>query len=70
MLSHLGRRLRERSEGYHQAGGVPSRAGRQLVLLEEQHVSPAELRQVISNRGADYSAAGDDDARLSGHLGH
>jgi hypothetical protein len=34
-------------EGVHAAGRVPGRARGELALLEEQHVGPADLREVV-----------------------
>ncbi|MCY1380851.1 hypothetical protein D9M69_687080 [compost metagenome] len=47
-----------------EAGGVPGGATAQLALLQENHVPPAELGQVIGERAADDAAADDDNLRL------
>ncbi len=39
---------------------MPSRAGCQLVLLEQDDVLPADLRQVVEHARADHSPADDD----------
>ena len=54
-------------EGVHAAGGVPGRAGGQFALLEQQHVGPADLGEVIEHAGADHAAADDDRSRGSLH---
>ena len=46
-----------------QAGGVPGGAARQRALLEQHHVGPAELGQVVRRGAADHAAADDDDLR-------
>src|SRR5262249_37058874 len=56
--------------GPHQAGGVPGGAAGELLALEQQHVLPAELGQVIGERAADDAAADDDDLGVGGELGH
>ncbi len=45
-----------------QAGRVPGGAAGQLALLEQQHVGPAELGEVVGDAGADHAAADDHDA--------
>ena len=57
-----------------QAGRVPGGAAGQLPLLEQQHVGPAQLGQVVGDAGADHAAADDHHAgpgrqvsHLSGH---
>ena len=52
-----------------QAGRVPGRAAGQLPLLEQQHVGPAQLGQVVGDAGADHAAADDDDPGPGGGLG-
>src|SRR4029079_9192699 len=53
-------------QGVHPAGRVPGRAGGQLAPLEEHHVSPARLREVVQDAGTDDAPTDDDD--LSGRL--
>ena len=47
-------------------GRVPGGAAGQPLALEQHDVAPAELGQVIGDRGADDAAADDDDARMGG----
>ena len=47
-----------------QAGGMPGRAGGQLLALQQHDVGPAELGQVIGDRAAGDAAADDDGAGL------
>ena len=49
-----------------QAGRVPGGAAGQLPLLEQQHVGPAQLGQVVGDAGADHAAPDDDDAGPGG----
>ena len=49
-----------RREGRDVAGRVPGRARGELVLLEEEAVRPASLREVEEARGADRPAPDDD----------
>src|SRR3984885_4308874 len=49
------------------AGGVPGGAGGELTLLDEQHVAPADLRQVVEDARADHAAADDHGSRGSLH---
>ncbi len=56
-----------RAELAHQPGRVPGGAAGETPLLQQHHVLPAELRQVIRDAGADDPAADDDDARAIGH---
>src|SRR5207249_1516778 len=51
-----------------EAGCVPGRAARQLVLLEEDDVVPAEPRQVVRKAAAADAATDDCDPRLLAHL--
>ena len=53
-------------ERVHAAGGVPGRAGGQLLALDEDDVGPSRLGQVVEHRGADDSATDHDD--LCGRL--
>ncbi len=48
-------------------GGVPGGAGGQFVLLEEQAIGPAGLRQMIEATAADGAAANDHHAHLLDH---
>ena len=50
-------------------GSVPGRAARELVLLDERHVAPAEPGEVVQRRDTADTAAHDDDARLGDHPG-
>ena len=54
-------------EERQQAGGVPGRAGGQLVALEEHGVGPAGLRQMVGDRGADRAAADHHRPRMASH---
>ena len=47
-------------ERVHAAGRVPGRARGQLALLEQQHVGPADLGEVIEHAGTDDAATDDD----------
>ena len=69
VLPELGRGLRGRPEGDHEAGRVPRGAGREPVSLEQHRVGPAELGQVVRDRGADDTAADDHDAGTGGENG-
>ncbi len=55
-------------EGVHAAGGVPGGAGGQLALLQQQHVGPADLGQVIEHARPDHAAADHDRPRRSLHM--
>ena len=48
-------------EGVHPAGRVPGRTGGELETLEQHHVGPAGLRQVIEHAGAHHAPTDDDD---------
>ena len=52
-----------------QPGRVPRRTRRELALLEQHHVGPAELREVVGDAGADDATADDDDLRAVRQLG-
>jgi hypothetical protein len=39
---------------------VPGRTGRELVLLEQDDVGPAEVGEVVGDAAADHAAADDD----------
>ena len=41
-------------------GGVPSRAGRQLILFNQQTICPAKLGKMEKQRSSHYAAANDD----------
>ncbi len=62
VLPHLRRGLRGGAERHHEPGGVPGRSGREPVALEEHHVGPAEVGEVVRERGTDHATADDDDA--------
>ena len=51
----------------HLRGGVPCGAAGQLVALEQDHVAPALLRQMVERRAAGDSPADHDAARLRFH---
>ena len=53
-----------------QPGGVPGRAGGELLALEQHDVGPAELGQMIGDRAAGNAAADDDRAGLGRKSGH
>ena len=69
VLAHLGRRLRRRAEGDHQPGRVPRRARGEPVALEQHDVLPAQVGEVVGDRGADDAAADDHDPRSGGQVG-
>ena len=48
-FARLGDLAPARAELPHETGGVPGGAARQLAPLEEDHVPPPELRQVVGN---------------------
>ena len=48
------------TQGGQQAGRMPGSAAGQLMTLQQQHILPAVLRQVVGNGAADDSAADDD----------
>ena len=50
-------------QGVHAPRGVPRAAGGQLLALEQHHVGPPGLGEVIEHAGADDTAADDDDLR-------
>ena len=58
---------RRRVEVRDHPRGVPGRPARELALVEEQHVGPALLRQVVGDAAAGDAAADDDDPRLVSH---
>ena len=57
---HPERRLGVIARAGDEAGRVPGRPRRQLVLLEQDDVTDSELREVVGDRGADDAAADDD----------
>ncbi len=46
------------------AGRMPGGPAAELPLLQQDHVGPAELREMIGDRAAYDAAADDDDPRL------
>src|SRR5579862_4279044 len=52
----------------HAAGGVPGRAAGELAALDQQHVLPAGLGQVIEHAGADHTAADHDHPCVASHI--
>ncbi len=64
-----GRGLRGRPEAGHQARGVPGGAGGEPVALEQEHVGPAGVGEVVGDGAADDAAADDDDAGTVGEFG-
>jgi hypothetical protein len=54
-------------EQRQQAGGVPGGARGQFAPLDEDHVAPALLREVVERADADCASADDDNARLGLH---
>ena len=62
VLPELGGGLRGGAEGDHQAGGVPCGPAGEAVALQQHDIAPAEMRQVIGDRGADDAAADHHDA--------
>ena len=65
------REVRGRAQLADQPGGVPGGAGGQLLALQQHHVAPAELGQMIGDRAADHAAADDHGLRLARQiLGH
>ena len=51
----------------HAARGVPGRAGGQFRPLDQEHVLPAGLGQVIQDAGADHAAADHHHSRVTLH---
>ena len=45
---------------------MESRPGAEVAALEDEHVRPAELGQVVGDAAAAHAAADDDDAGLRG----
>ena len=54
-------------DGVHAARRMPGRSGRQLRPLDQQHVLPAGLRQVIQDARADDAAADHHHLRVAFH---
>ena len=54
-------------EQRQQSGGVPRRAGRQLLALHEHDIRPSLAGQVVEGGYADDAAANDDYARMRLH---
>ena len=50
-------------ERVHPAGRVPGAAGGELATLEQHHVGPAGLREVIEDARPDHAPTDDDDLR-------
>ena len=48
----------------HQPGGVPGGAARDLAPLQEQHVAPAELRQMVGDAAAGDATTDDHNPRV------
>ena len=63
---HEARAALARPQQAHEARGVPRRPARQGPLLEEEHVGPAEVGEVVCRRRTDDAPADDDDAGTSG----
>ena len=54
-------------EGVHAAGGVPGGSAGELATLDQQHILPAGLHQVIQDAGAHHSAADNHHPRVTLH---
>jgi hypothetical protein len=56
-------------QGVHAPGRVPRRPGRELLALDQHHVGPAGLGEVVEHRRSDDTATDDDHLRrgLHGH---
>ncbi len=63
-----GRGLRRRPEAGHQACGVPRGAAGEAVALEQDHVGPAGVGEVVGDGAADHTSADHDDAGTVGEL--
>ena len=71
-LDRIAQHLGDRGGGAQlpdEAGGVPGRAGGQLVLLEHDHVGLVIAREVVGRRTADDAAADHDDLGVGGQGG-
>ncbi len=55
-------RLGGRAERHHQPGGMPGGARGEAVALQQHDVAPAQVRQMVGDRGADDAAADHDGA--------
>ena len=66
VLTHAHQNRRGVEVGDH-PGGVPGRAAGQLAFVDEHHVRPALLRQVIRDAAPGDAASYDDDASLVLH---
>ena len=53
-----------------QTGRVPRRPAGERALLQEQHVAPAELGEVVGHAGADHPTPHDHDAGAGGQVSH
>src|ERR1041385_6314002 len=53
----------------HSARGMPGRAGGELLALEEHDIGPAQLGEVVQDRGANHTTADDDHLRGRFHRG-
>ena len=65
-LGHVG----GRAQLGDQARGVPSGAGSQLLALQQNHILPAQLGQMIGHRTSDHTTADNDHAGLVGKIAH
>ncbi len=63
-----GGHVRVAVEGVHSPGGVPGRPGGQLLALDQDHIGPTVLGQVVQHAGADHPSADDDGSGLTFHL--
>jgi hypothetical protein len=64
------RHVRRRTQLRDQASGVPCGAGGQLFSLQEDHVFPPQLGEVVRDRAADDATADDDHAGMCWDVGH
>ena len=62
------RQVGRRAQLPDQPGGVPGRAAGQLLALEQHHLAPAELGQMVGDRAADHPAADDHRLRVAGRI--
>jgi hypothetical protein len=62
------REIRCRAQLADQPGSVPGGAAGQLFPLQQHHVAPAELGQMVGDRAADHSAADDHRLRVTGQI--
>src|SRR4051812_26205003 len=58
---HQPREIDARAQLSDETGGMPRAARRQRFLLKQQNVALTKLRQMISNRAANGTAADDED---------